>query len=137
MQTKTTGHSVAQPSAMGEMPLNILIEGGISSVEDMIKQVHGDQEAVLLTRVWYVREVDPSTKLLTGMTRDGTFLVKNGAVVKPVKNLRFNVSLLELLNNVIALGPSVRAAGAEGIEVPAVVPAMMVKDFNFTEGTRF
>jgi|JI10StandDraft_1071094.scaffolds.fasta_scaffold00550_11 PmbA protein len=137
MQTKTTGHSVAQPSAMGEMPLNIVIEGGISSVEDMIKQVHGDQEAVLLTRVWYVREVDPSTKLLTGMTRDGTFLVKNGAVVKPVKNLRFNVSLLELLNNVIALGPSVRAAGAEGIEVPAVVPAMMVKDFNFTEGTRF
>lgn len=137
MQTKTTGHSVAQPSAMGEMPLNIVIEGGISSIEDMIKQVQGDQEAVLLTRVWYVREVDPSTKLLTGMTRDGTFLVKNGAVVKPVKNLRFNVSLLELLNNVIALGPSVRAAGAEGIEVPAVVPAMMVKDFNFTEGTRF
>jgi len=137
MQAKTTGHSVAQPSAMGEMPLNIVIEGGISSVEDMIKQVQGDQEAVLLTRVWYVREVDPSTKLLTGMTRDGTFLVKNGAVVKPVKNLRFNVSLLELLNNVIALGPSVRAAGAEGIEVPAVVPAMMVKDFNFTEGTRF
>jgi len=114
-----------------------VIEGGISSIEDMIKQVQGDQEAVLLTRVWYVREVDPSTKLLTGMTRDGTFLVKNGAVVKPVKNLRFNVSLLELLNNVIALGPSVRAAGAEGIEVPAVVPAMMVKDFNFTEGTRF
>ena len=137
MQTKTTGHSVAQPSAMGEMPLNIVIEGGISSIEEMIKQVQGDQEAVSLTRVWYVREVDPSTKLLTGMTRDGTFLVKNGAVVKPVKNLRFNVSLLELLNNVIALGPSVRAAGAEGIEVPAVVPAMMVKDFNFTEGTRF
>ena len=137
MQTKTTGHSMAQPSAMGEMPLNIVIEGGISSIEDMMKQVQGDQEAVLLTRVWYVREVDPATKLLTGMTRDGTFLVKNGAVVKPVKNLRFNVSLLELLNNVIALGPSVRAAGAEGIEVPAVVPAMMVKDFNFTEGTRF
>lgn len=137
MQTKTTGHSMTQPSAMGEMPLNIVIEGGISSIEDMIQQVQGDQEAVLLTRVWYVREVDPSTKLLTGMTRDGTFLVKNGAVVKPVKNLRFNVSLLELLNNVIALGPSVRAAGAEGIEIPAVVPAMMVKDFNFTEGTRF
>ncbi|MFA7340153.1 MAG: TldD/PmbA family protein [Candidatus Obscuribacterales bacterium] len=137
MQTKTTGHSMTQPSAMGEMPLNIVIEGGISSIEDMIQQVQGDQEAVLLTRVWYVREVDPSTKLLTGMTRDGTFLVKNGAVVKPVKNLRFNVSLLQLLNNVIALGPSVRAAGAEGIEIPAVVPAMMVKDFNFTEGTRF
>ena len=137
MQTKTTGHSMTQPSAMGEMPLNIVLEGGISSIEDMIQQVQGDQEAVLLTRVWYVREVDPSTKLLTGMTRDGTFLVKNGAVVKPVKNLRFNVSLLQLLNNVIALGPSVRAAGAEGIEIPAVVPAMMVKDFNFTEGTRF
>lgn len=137
LASEPTGHAVAQPSAMGEMPLNLVIAGGDSSVEDMIKQVEGDEQAVLLTRVWYVREVDPATKLLTGMTRDGTFLVQNGAVQKSVKNLRFNVSLLELLNNVIALGPAVRTAGAEGAEIPAVVPAMMVKNFNFTEGTRF
>jgi len=134
-KTESTGHSLAQPSAMGEMPLNLVIEGGITSIEEMIQQVQGDQEAVLLTRVWYVREVDGATKLLTGMTRDGTFLVKDGAIVQPVRNLRFNVSLIDLLNNVIALGPSIRTAGVEGF--PAIVPAMMVKNFNFTEGTRF
>lgn len=133
--THSTGHSLAQPSAMGEMPLNLVIEGGISSIEEMMQQVQGDQEAVLLTRVWYVREVDGATKLLTGMTRDGTFLVKDGAVAQSVKNLRFNVSLIDLLNNVIALGPSIRTAGVEGF--PTIVPAMMVRNFNFTEGTRF
>jgi predicted Zn-dependent protease len=137
MNGEPTGHAVIQPSAIGEMPLNLVIAGGDSSVEQMIKQVKDDEQAVLLTRVWYVREVDPATKLLTGMTRDGTFLVQGGAVQKSVKNLRFNVSLLELLNNVIALGPAVRTAGAEGAEIPAVVPAMMVRNFNFTEGTRF
>jgi predicted Zn-dependent protease len=123
---------------MGEMPLNLVVEGGISSVEDMIagtSAANGSKPVVLLTRVWYVREVDPATKLVTGMTRDGTFLVKDGAVQRPVRNLRFNVSLVEMLNKVIALGPAVRAAGEEGF--PAVVPPMMVQDFNFTESTRF
>jgi len=132
----STGHSLPQPSAMGEMPLNIIIDGGISSVEEMMQQVQGGEQAVLLTRVWYVREVDPASKLLTGMTRDGTFLIRNGVIEKSVKNLRFNVSLFDLLNHVLALGPAVRTAGAEGYP-PSVVPAMMVSGFNFTEGTSF
>jgi predicted Zn-dependent protease len=102
----------------------------------MIAQVGPGQQAVLLTRVWYVREVDPSTKLLTGMTRDGTFLVEDGKVVKALKNLRFNVSVLDLLNNVLVLGQPVVTAGEEGFP-PAVIPPMMVKDFNFTEVTKF
>lgn len=131
-----TGHSLPEPSAMGEMPLNLVVEGGISSVADMIALTASEAEpTVLLTRVWYVREVDPATKLVTGMTRDGTYLVENGAVARPILNLRFNVGLIEMLNKVIALGPSVRAAGEEGF--PAVVPPMMAKDFNFTETTRF
>lgn len=138
LKKEATGHSLPEPSAMGEMPLNLVVEGGISSVEDMIagtSAASGSKPVVLLTRVWYVREVDPATKLVTGMTRDGTFLVKDGAVQRPVRNLRFNVSLLEMLNKVIAVGPAVRAAGEEGF--PAVVPPMMVQDFNFTESTRF
>ncbi|HMW92759.1 MAG TPA: metallopeptidase TldD-related protein, partial [Candidatus Obscuribacter sp.] len=71
----------------------------------------------------------------TGMTRDGTFLVRDGKIARPIKNLRFNVSLFDLLNNIVALGESVGAAGEEGI--PAVVPPMLVKDFNFTEVTKF
>jgi predicted Zn-dependent protease len=136
-----TGHGLPEPSPVGEMPLNLIVEGddqrpSIATASDMMDLVGPGQQAVLLTRVWYVREVDPSTKLLTGMTRDGTFLVENGKVVKALKNLRFNISVIDLLNNVLALGQSVVTAGEEGFP-PAVIPPMMVRDFNFTEVTRF
>jgi predicted Zn-dependent protease len=136
-----TGHGLPEPSPVGEIPLNLIVEGddqnpATATAEGMISLVGPGQQAVLLTRVWYVREVDPSTKLLTGMTRDGTFLVQDGKVVKALKNLRFNVSVIDLLNNVLALGQSVVTAGEEGFP-PAVIPPMMVKDFNFTEVTRF
>lgn len=144
-----TGHSLSEYSALGEMPLNLVVEGGISSIADMIANSPEGEQIVLLTRVWYVREVDSASKLITGMTRDGTFLVKGGASsqadsqtdqlpdldLRPIRNLRFNVSLLDLLNNVIELGPAVRAAGEESF--PAVVPTMLVRDFNFTAATRF
>jgi predicted Zn-dependent protease len=90
---------------------------------------------VLLTRVWYVRTVDPETVLLTGMTRDGTFCIEKGEIAYPIRNFRFNVSVHELLNNVLALGPAVRAAGEES--EPQAVPAMLVDSFNFTEVTKF
>lgn len=130
-----TNHGLVEPDSFGEMPLNIVVEGGQTSLEEMTKSVVGQKEAILLTRVWYVREVDPAKKLLTGMTRDGTFVVKNGKISHAVKNLRFNISLFDLLNNIVMLGPECRTAGEEGF--PAVVPPMMVKDFNFTEVTRF
>jgi predicted Zn-dependent protease len=134
-----TGHGLAEPSPVGEYPLNLIVESDqdtTTTVADMIARVGPGQQAVLLTRVWYVREVNPSTKLLTGMTRDGTFLVEDGRVVKALKNLRFNVSVLDLLNNVLVLGQPVVTAGEEGFP-PAVIPPMMVKDFNFTEVTKF
>lgn len=127
-----TGHGLPEPCSEGEAPGNIVIAGGDSSLEKMIA---GAQRAVLLTRVWYVREVDQTHKIVTGMTRDGTFLVENGAVTRAVKNLRFNQSLIELLNHVIALGPAVRAAGEES--EPNVVPAMMAEGFNFAAATTF
>ncbi len=140
-QVAPTGHGLPEPSPVGEYPINLLVESAEqppanATADDMISLVGPGQQAVLLTRVWYVREVDPSTKLLTGMTRDGTFLVENGKVVKALKNLRFNISVLDLLNNVLALGQSVVTAGEEGFP-PALIPPMMVKDFNFTEVTRF
>ncbi len=127
-----TGHGLLQPSPEGEYPLNIVIAGGTTSLADMVATT---DRGIYLTRVWYVRQVDPQEQIVTGMTRDGTFLIEGGRIVRPVKNLRFNVSLLQLLTNVITLGESVRTAGAEGF--PAVVPAMKIKDFNFTEVTRF
>jgi PmbA protein len=127
-----TGHGMAEPNAMGEYPQNIVIEGGNTSLDEMIRTT---DRGILLTRVWYVREVDPATKIVTGMTRDGTFLVENGKIKSGVKNLRFNESLIEMLSRVEALGPAVRAAGEESS--PAVVPAMKVAYFNFESSTKF
>jgi predicted Zn-dependent protease len=102
--------------------------GGNTSVEDMIKST---PRGVLVTRLWYLRQVDPRTILYTGLTRDGTFLIENGKLTKAVKNFRFNESPLFLLSNLEALGPAVRLAGTEA-GGPVVMPAIKAKDFNFT-----
>jgi len=127
-----TGHGFPVPNEFGEAPTNIVIAGGESSVEEMIAST---DRGVLVTRLWYIREVDPYQKIMTGMTRDGTFLVENGKITRGLKNFRFNQSLIDLLSNVEELSPSVRASGEEAFDM--VVPAMKVRDFNFTEVTRF
>jgi predicted Zn-dependent protease len=131
-QAEPTGHALSQPHPFGEFAANPVILGGNTSVEEMIRTT---DKGVYISRVWYVRTVDPETVLITGMTRDGTFYIENGQIAYPIKNFRFNVSVHELLNNVLALGPSERAAGEEG--PPNVVPAMKVAGFNFTEVTKF
>jgi predicted Zn-dependent protease len=127
-----TGHGVPQPSPQDEFPMNLVVTGGKVSLDEMIKST---QNGILLTRVWYVREVDPTSKIITGMTRDGTFLIENGTIKCGIKNFRFNESVLEMLNSVTAIGPSERACGEEGF--PAVVPAMKVDNFHFSSVTRF
>jgi len=129
---QSTGHGFPLPNEMGEAPMNIVIEGGASSVEAMIAST---ERGILVTRLWYIREVEPYQKVLTGMTRDGTFLVENGHVTRGILNMRFNQSMVELLSKVDMLGPTVRSAGEEAFEM--AVPAMKVKDFHFTEVTRF
>ena len=102
--------------------------GGTESLEDLIKST---PRGILVTRLWYLRQVDPRTELYTGLTRDGTFLIENGKLSKSVKNFRFNESPLFMLNNLEALGRAQRVAGTEaGGDV--VMPAIKVHDFNFT-----
>jgi predicted Zn-dependent protease len=132
MKAKATGHGFPLPNEFGEAPVNIVIDGGKTSVPEMVAST---ERGVLLTRLWYIREVDPYEKIVTGMTRDGSFLVENGRVVSGIRNFRFNQSLLEMLSSVEQLGPSVRAAGEESFEM--VAPAMKVSNFHFTEVTRF
>jgi predicted Zn-dependent protease len=79
--------------------------------------------------------VDPYEKVLTGMTRDGTFLIEDGQARRGILNFRFNQSMIEMLSKVEMLGPAERAAGEEAFEM--VLPAMKVRDFNFTEVTKF
>jgi predicted Zn-dependent protease len=131
---EATGHGFALPNEMGEMPQNIVFApgGDPQTVEQMIAST---ERGVLVTRLWYIREVEPFEKILTGMTRDGTFYVENGRVQGGVRNFRFNESLIHMLSNVEAMSAPVRASGEESFDM--VVPAMKVKEFNFTEVTKF
>ena len=129
-----TGHGFLLPNEMGEMPSNIVFASpeNPQTVEEIIAST---ERAVLVTRLWYIREVDPYEKILTGMTRDGTFLVEGGKIKYGVRNFRFNESLIHMLSHVEAMSVPVRASGEESFDM--VVPAMRVSEFNFTEVTTF
>jgi len=131
-QTKPTGHGFALPNEYGEAPMNLVVEGGKTTLEEMIA---GTDRGLLVTRLWYIREVDPYEKVMTGMTRDGLFLVEKGKVTQSVRNFRFNQSILQMLQNVESLGPSRRSTAEESFEM--VVPSMKIKDFHFSEVTKF
>jgi predicted Zn-dependent protease len=127
-----TGHGFPLPNEFGEAPMNIVLAGGKTALEDMIAST---ERGILVTRLWYIREVDPYEKIMTGMTRDGTFLIESGRVVGGVRNFRFNQGLPEMLSNVEVLSPAVRASGEEAFDM--VAPGMKVRGFRFTEVTRF
>jgi PmbA protein len=131
---EATGHGFALPNEMGEMPQNIVF-APVDDPQTVEQMIASTERGVLVTRLWYIREVEPFEKMLTGMTRDGTFLVENGRVQGGVRNFRFNESLIHMLSNVEAMSVPVRASGEESMDM--VVPAMKVKDFNFTEVTKF
>ncbi len=132
MKAKPTGHGFSLPNDYGEAPMNLVFAGGDKSIAEMVRTT---ERGILVTRLWYIREVDPYEKILTGMTRDGTFLIENGRVAGGIRNFRFNESIIEMLSNVEMLGPAVRAAGEESFEM--VVPAMKVRNFHFSEVTKF
>jgi PmbA protein len=129
-----TGHGFPLPNEVGEMPMNIVFSAPAKPqhIEQMIAST---ERGVFVTRLWYIREVDPYEKIVTGMTRDGTFLVENGKIKCGIRNFRFNQSLISMLSNVEAMSVPVRASGEESFDM--VVPAMKVNEFNFTEVTKF
>ena len=108
--------------------VNIIMEGGTMSVEDMIKST---ERGILVSRLWYIRMVDPQTVLLTGLTRDGTFYIENGQIKYPVMNFRFNESPVIMLNNVEALGKPERSVDVESYR-SFLIPPMKIRDFTFT-----
>jgi len=132
MKARPTGHGFSLPNEYGEAPMNLVFEGGNASIDEMVRTT---ERGVLVTRLWYIREVDPYEKILTGMTRDGTFRIENGRISGGIRNFRFNQSMIEMLSNVEMLGPAVRAAGEESFEM--VVPAMRIANFHFSEVTKF
>jgi len=129
-----TGHELPLPNPLGESPVNLVIrgKGPTRTIDELVGEL---DKGLLITRLWYIREVEPRTKTLTGMTRDGTFLVENGEVKKPVRNLRFNQSLLELFSNVEKFTEPVRNTSFGG---PGLLqPGILAKDFNFSSVSPF
>ena len=114
-------------------PANLIVSvggsGGVSTLDDMIGST---ERGVLITRFWYVRGLNPRTIAYTGLTRDGTFLIEDGRIARPVNNFRFNQSLAEMLVNVEQLGTPVQVAAGENSSAgtPVVAPAMKVGGFN-------
>lgn len=127
MKAEPTGHAPRQPSSWGPHPGAVVFEGGKGGLDDLLKTM---DRGILVTRFWYTNTVDERQAILTGMTRDGTFFVEGGKLKHAVKNLRFNQSLLEVLENVVAIGAPRRMMGT-------VVPPLVVKDFRFASATKF
>lgn len=109
-------------------PNNVIMAGGTASLADMIKST---QRGILVTKLWYIRSVDPQTLLLTGLTRDGTFYIENGQIKHPVKNFRFNESPIIMLNNLEALGKPERVVSTE-TESNYLIPPMKIREFTFS-----
>ena len=109
--------------------------GSAASVEELIK---GVERGVLVTRFWYIRSLDPQTLLVTGLTRDGLFLIEKGVVTRPVKNMRWNESPVFALNNLDAMTAPERAVSGEGVGgagFSIVCPAARIREFTFTSGS--
>jgi len=131
--TESTGHALPQPNTYGPMPLNLMLAGGDSSADEMIA---GTERGLLITHFHYTNIIDPVTLMITGMTRDGIFLVEKGKIQYPIKNLRFIESVVKAFNQVEALGRETVYAHAfwgGGI----VAPAVKIRGFNFSSATRF
>ena len=115
-------------------PVNTIVESSApaASVEEMIKAT---DRGLLVSRFWYIRSVDPRTALFTGLTRDGVWFIEKGKIQYPIRNFRFNQSILELLapGNVELIGAPERVSGSETQGRGAsLTPALKVKQFHFT-----
>src|SRR3989475_12012061 len=129
-----TGHELPLPNPLGELPTNLVIrgKGATKTSEELIADL---DKGLLVTRFLYTRAVEPQTKTVTGMTRDGTFLVENGEIKRPVKNLRFNQSLLDLFKNIDGFTELVRNSSFTGTAM--LQPGVLARDFNFTSVSPF
>jgi predicted Zn-dependent protease len=107
-------------------PGSLLLDGGEKSLDDLVATV---ERGLLVTRFFYIRAVNPQTLQMTGLTRDGLFLIENGKITSPVVNFRFNESPVRMLQNTIDMGKAVRT---RGMEDGMVTPPLVVKDFPFT-----
>jgi predicted Zn-dependent protease len=130
----STGHGLIAPNTSGPIPINLFMEGGKSSLEEMIRSV---RRGIYVTRFHYTNVVEPMRAVITGMTRDGTFLIEGGEIKRPIKNLRFTESILKALSQVTSISRDRRVC-SEGtvysrrFVTGTIAPAMKIEGFNFS-----
>jgi predicted Zn-dependent protease len=130
--TISTGHGLPAPNAFGPLAWNLFMAPGSSSKAAMLASM---DRGVWVTRFHYVNIVHPRRGVLTGMTKDGTFLVEKGRIVRPVRNLRFTQAMPEAFSRVEAISSDTRLVGAEYSGINARVPALRIGRFAFTGAT--
>jgi PmbA protein len=126
--TESTGHALPSPNPEGPFPLNLFLGTGDASVEDMIAAT---ERGLLVSRFHYSNVVHPIETTITGMTRDGTWLIEDGEIAYPVKNLRFTQSIIEALSAVQMIGRESRLV-SEFWFASSRVPALRISGFNFS-----
>jgi predicted Zn-dependent protease len=124
----STGHSLPQPNTWGPLPRHVAMDAGGTPWREMAGTV---SRGLYITRFWYVRDVHPLRTVITGMTREGTFLIENGAITRPVKDLRFTQSIVEALANVVQVSRERRLELGEG-ESGVLSPWLHIGRFSFT-----
>ena len=126
-----TGHGLPAPNAEGPMPRHVTVAAGDASTDELVA---GTERGLLITRFWYIRPVDQRRTIVTGMTRDGTFLIENGELVRGVRNLRFNQSILAALGAATFSNAAVRTGG---YNYRMLVPAAKIERFHFSSGSDY
>ncbi|MDQ6748849.1 MAG: TldD/PmbA family protein, partial [Candidatus Dormibacteraeota bacterium] len=133
---QSTGHGLPSPNPYGPLALNLFIGGGQAANKDEL--CSGIERGIWVTRLWYVNIVEPTQSVLTGMTRDGTFLIEDGKVTRPIKNMRFTQSIMEAFASCSAATRDTKLEAGSDYDFTAAyrVPAMRLDRFNFTSATR-
>ncbi|MDQ2873054.1 MAG: metallopeptidase TldD-related protein, partial [Candidatus Eremiobacteraeota bacterium] len=126
-----TGHALPAPNASGPQARNLVVEPGTKTVEQLIAET---KRGLLISRFWYIRTVDQRQAIVTGMTRDGTFLIQNGKIAGGVRNMRFNQSIIESLRR-CEFSNELRRTG--GFDYSLIVPSAKIEGFSFSSGTDF
>ena len=127
-KTESTGHALPPDNTFGPYPKNMLILPGNSNLEEMIKST---ERGILITHFWYMNFLNPMKTMVTGTTRDGTFLIENGKIKSAVKNMRIGQSILEAFSNVEMMSAQRKVCTQFGVVM--YVPTMKITKFNFIE----
>ncbi|MFH1231700.1 MAG: metallopeptidase TldD-related protein [Planctomycetota bacterium] len=124
----STGHGLPQPNPYGPFPTHLTLVPGNSSLKEMIAST---EKGILITELHYTNLIDPMKMIITGMTRNGTFLIEKGNITQGIKNMRFTENILNMLSNVELI------SGETELNHGFVVPALKIRNFNFSSETKF